>query len=156
MKKKITLLGAGSRGFGPPFLSDILSRPGLAECTLALMDVNPTNLDTAVVLAKKMASQLGVTARLEPTTDRRRALDGADYVVATINAPGDQEGMRRVEREISEKYGVNQAIGGDTGPGGVFLSIRYMPLMLAVCRDIEELCPDAWLLHYANDTPTVS
>jgi alpha-galactosidase/6-phospho-beta-glucosidase family protein len=46
-------------------------------------------------------------------------------------------------------YGVNQGIGGDIGPGGVFLSLRYMPLMLAVCRDMEELCPAAMTLMLA-------
>jgi len=153
---KIALLGAGSQGFGPQFLADILSRPTLARLPVALMDKSEANLEIMVRLGKKMAVQLGVEPRFEPTTDRRRALDGADYVVATVNAPGDREGMRGVERRISEKYGVNQAIGGDVGPGGVFLSIRYMPLLTAICRDMEELCPNAWLLQYGNDTATVA
>ena len=152
---KITYLGAGSVGFGRPFVAGLLTRPALAGGTLALVDVSQENLDMITTLARRMADQLGVSINLEPTTDQRRGLDGADYVVATVNAPGDREGARGMERRISEKYGVNQGIGGDTGPGGVFLSVRYMPMMLDMCRDMEELCPDAWLLHYANDTATV-
>ena len=153
---KITYLGAGSVGFSKPFMADVLTRPALAEATLTLMDIDQGQLDVMARLAGKMAQQLDSPIKIEATTDRRCALDGADYVVATINGPGDREGARVIERRISEKYGVNQPIGGDTGPGGVFLSIRYMPLMLDICRDMEELCPDAWLLHYANDTATVA
>ena len=153
---KITYMGAGSVGFGKPFISDVLTRPGLSEATLMLMDVDQGQLDVMTTLARKIVKQLDVPTKIESTTDRLRALEEADYVVATVNAPGDREGARVIERRISEKYGVNQGIGGDTGPGGVFLSVRYMPLMLDICRDMEELCPDAWLLHYANDTPTVS
>ena len=153
---KITFIGAGSVGFGKRFIMDVLTHPGLAEGTLTLMSRGQGQLDVMTALARKMAQQLDVPTRIESTTDRRRALEGADYVVTVVNAPGDREGARVIERRIAEKYGVNQAIGGDTGPGGVFLSIRYMPLMLEICRDMEELCPDAWLSHYANDTPTVS
>ena len=153
---KVTYIGAGSVGFGKPFISDVLTRPALAEGTLTLMDVDQGQLDVMTAIARKLAKQLDVPTTIEATTNRHRALDGADYVVATVNAPGDREGARVIERRIAEKYGVNQPVGGDTGPGGVFLSVRYMPLMTDICRDMEELCPDAWLLHYANDTPTVS
>jgi alpha-galactosidase len=153
---KITILGAGSVGFAKPFISDALTRPALAEGTLTLMDIDEPQLDVMTTIAKKLVKQLGVPTTIEATTDRRRALDGADHVVSVVNGLGDREGARVLERRISEKYGVNQPIGGDTGPGGVFLSLRYFPLMLDICRDMEELCPDAYLLHYSNDTPTVS
>ncbi|MCL4864093.1 MAG: alpha-galactosidase [Caldilineaceae bacterium] len=151
---KITLIGAGSAIFGKGFITDILTRPALAGATLSLMDINPDNLAIAEALAKKIAAQVDAPARIEATVDRRRALDGADYVVCVIEAPGGIE-ANKIERRISEKYGVDQAIGCTTGPGGVFRTLRYMPPMLEICRDMEALCPDALLLHYANPTTMV-
>ena len=151
---KITYIGAGSVSFGRRFISDVLTRPGLAAATLALMDIDEEQLDVMTALARKMAKQLGVPTRIESTTDRRRALEGADYVVVTINAPGGIE-ARLKERRISEKYGVDQVVGCTTGPGGVFRTLRYVPVMLDICRDMEELCPDALLIHYANPTTMV-
>jgi len=151
---KITLIGAGSAMFGKGLISDIMTRPALANATLSLMDINQDNLDIATALAKKLATQLDTHMVIEATTDRRRALDGADYVVCIIEAPGGIE-ANKIERRISEKYGVDQAIGCTTGPGGVFRTLRYMPPMLEICRDMEALCPAALLLHYANPTTMV-
>ena len=151
---KIAYIGAGSASFGRRFISDVLTRPALAEGTLTLMDIDPEQLDAMTALARKMARQLDVPTKIEATTERRRALEGADYVVATINAPGGIEARKR-ERRISQKYGVDQAVGCTTGPGGVFRTLRYVPVMLDICRDMEDLCPDAWLIHYANPTTMV-
>jgi alpha-galactosidase len=151
---KITYLGAGSTGFAKRFISDTLTRPALAEGTAVLMDISQENLDLMTALAKKMAQQLDAPITIESTSDRRRALDGADYVVATIREPGGLE-MNIIERRISMKYGVDQAVGCTSGPGGVFRLLRFMPLMTGVLRDMEELCPDALLLHYCNPTSIV-
>jgi len=151
---KIAYVGAGSTGFGKSFVSDILSRPGLIGSTLALMDISQDNLDLTTALAGKMATQLESSLKIESTTDRRRALDGANYVIFTAESPGGLD-AQIAERRISSKYGVHQVIGCTTGLGGVFRAMRYLPLMLDICRDMEELCPDAWLLHYANPTSTV-
>jgi alpha-galactosidase len=151
---KITLIGAGSTGFSKRFISDILTRPALAEKgTLSLMDINQEYLDVTTALARKMVKQLGVSTKIESTTDRRRALEGSDYVISVILLHGLE--ARMVEHKIQRKYGVDQAVGCTTGPGGVFHALRYIPVMLDICRDMEELCPDAWFLHYANPTTTV-
>jgi len=150
---KITYIGAGSTGFGKRFVSDILTRPALAEGTIALMDINHDYLDVMTALAKKMAKQLGVETKIESTTDRRRALSGADYVICTIVE--SSRDLRMTNHRISRKYGVDQAIGCTTGPSGVFWALRTIPVMLSICRDMEDLCPDAWLLHYQNPTSTV-
>lgn len=150
---KITYIGAGSTGFGPTFVSDILTQPALAEGTVALMDIHQEPLDVITALAKKMVRQLGVPTTIESTTDRRRALDGADYVICTIVE--SSRDLRIANHQVSRKYGVDQAIGCTTGPSGVFWALRTIPVLLALCRDMEELCPDAWFLHYQNPTTSV-
>ncbi|MHB0878940.1 MAG: alpha-galactosidase [Anaerolineae bacterium] len=151
---KITYLGAGGTTFSPRFIADILLRPALAAGTFTLMDRNQERLDVAAAYAKKIAKQLGLEAHIEATTDRRQALDGADYVVSTINEPGGLD-VNKIERRISASYGVDQAVGCTTGLGAVFRLQRFAPLMLSICRDMEELCPKAWLFHYCNPTSMV-
>lgn len=150
---KITIIGAGSTGFAKQFVADILTRPALAEGTLSLMDINQEYLDVSVALARKMAGQLDVPIKVESTTDRRQALEGADYVISVVLLHGLE--ARMVEHGISRKYGVDQAVGCTTGPGGVFHALRYTPVMLDICRDMEQVCPDGWFLHYANPTTIV-
>jgi alpha-galactosidase len=119
--------------FGKGFITDILMRPALAGATLSLMDINPDSLAIAEALAKRIAGQLDVPMRIKATTDRHRALDGADYVVCVIEAPGGIE-ANRIERHISEKYGVDQAIGCTTGPGGVFIPATWVNCRPSVLR----------------------
>ena len=150
---KIAYIGAGSRGFAKRFLMDIMTRPALADATVALMDINQENLDLIAALARKMAKQLKVPTKIEATTDRRQALDGADYAVSTVLLHGvDVYGE---SLDIARKYGVDQAVGCTSGPGGVFMLLRYMPFQREVLKEMEELCPDCLYLHYSNPTTMV-
>ena len=147
---KITYIGAGSRGFAKQLLMDILTRPALAEGTVSLMDTGQEYLDVSTALAKKIAAQLGVPTRIESTTDRRRALDGADYVVSTIRPTGID--TRTESILVGEKYGVFQIVGGESGASGAEGALKYMPRLLEIVRDMEEVCPHALFLHYSNPT----
>jgi alpha-galactosidase len=151
---KITLIGAGSTGFARQFIVDVLTRPALASGTLALMDIDQQNLDLMGAVARKLVGQLGVPTRVETTTDRRRALDGADHVISIVQLFGVDAYDEPMQ--VARRHGLDQAIGCTTGPGGAFHMLRYMPFMLSLCADMEELCPRAWLLHYANPTSAIS
>jgi len=88
---KNTIIGAGSRGFTKAFLADILSRPELAETTtVSLMDISQENLDVAAALARTMVRQAGRPTVIEATTDRRSALDGANYVAIVLLLHGNE------------------------------------------------------------------
>ena len=151
---RIAYIAAGSAGFAPRFVTDVMTHPALADCTLSLMDIDRDNLDVITAFSEKLATQLEVPIAIESTMDRREALAGADYVISTATALGGRE-ARVTEREIMLEYGLDVTSGCTTGLGGVFRTLRYAPLMLGICRDMEELCPDAWLFHYANPTTTV-
>ena len=150
---RIVHIGAGSAGFGKRFLTDVLTRPALGDATLVLMDVDPEKLEVMATLARRLKEQLGSSVRLEATTDRRRALDGADYVIITIVSNGFEPRYREVE--IPRKYGLHHSVGCTSGPSGVFRGLRYVPVLLEICRDVEELCPGAWVLDYSNPTSIV-
>ena len=77
---KIAFVGAGSYGFTHRLLADILSYEALRESDLAFMDVNPQRLEAVQVIAGEFLKRHNLRQVPEFTTDRRKALDGADFV----------------------------------------------------------------------------
>ena len=83
---KITFIGAGSTVFARRLLTDILSYPELAEAEVALYDIDLERLRTSEIVAQRVAQALGAHPTITVTTDRRAALDGADYAICMIHA----------------------------------------------------------------------
>jgi alpha-galactosidase len=102
---KIAMIGAGSTVFAKNLIGDILSWPELADSTISLMDIDPERLRTSEIVARRLAQSVKTGVTIEATTDRRRALDGADYAVNMI-----QVGLYRpatvVDFEAPKKYGL--------------------------------------------------
>jgi alpha-galactosidase len=147
---KIVIIGAGSHTFARNLITDILSYPELRDNTITLMDIAQEPLDVIAAFARKLVEQNQFNTKIESTTDRREALDGADYVVTTIQVGG----RRQVARDIAAKWGLAD---GWTGPAnGIVNGLRQIPVILDICHDMEKLCPDAWLLQYANPLATIT
>ena len=151
---KIVIIGAGSHVFSRRLITDIVSYPELRDCIISLMDIVQEPLDLIAAYAQKLVKQHGFNTKIKSTTDRRKALSGADYVIVAIRVGGSQ--ATKAEKEIPLKYGINQAIADTTGPGGVFYGSRHVAAILDICHDMEELCPDAWLLNYTNPMAIIS
>lgn len=144
---KIVLIGAGSHVFSKHLITDILTYPELRESTITLMDIAPESLTLISDFANRLINQNGFNTIIETTTNRREALYGADYVFITIRV--GERMMMRDDRRIVLNYGVEDS--PDTiGAGGIFYGLRHAPVILDVCRDMEELCPNAWLFNYTN------
>ena len=146
---KIAFIGAGSTVFAKNLMGDILSFPELADATLALHDIDAERLRTSEIVAGKINEQLGTNATIESTTERRAALDGADYAI-TMFQIGGYRPSTVIDFDIPKKYGLRQTIADTLGIGGIMRSLRTIPVLLEMCRDMEELCPDATLLQYVN------
>lgn len=145
---KIAMIGAGSVVFARRLITDILSWPALQHSRLALMDIDPTRLEIITALANRLVTQERLPARFVPTTDRREALDGADYAVVMIQVGGVD--LFQHDINVPRKYGIDQTVGDTIGPGGVFRGLRVVPVLLDICKDMAELCPDALLINYSN------
>jgi alpha-galactosidase len=144
----IAFLGAGSVVFTRELLADILSFAELRDVTLALHDIDPERLETAEAIARQTAEQLGCRPDITTSLDRRRAMDGADFVINSI-----QVGMYAAtvkDFEIPAKYGLRQTIADTIGVGGVFRALRTFPVLAGIAADMSDVCPDAWLLNYTN------
>jgi alpha-galactosidase len=134
--------------FARTLIGDILSFEELSDSEFRLMDIDEQRLDGTRQVAEAMVDNEGLDATVRATLDRREALADADYVLNMINVGGTEPFEHEIR--IPEKYGVKQAIGDTTGPGGIFRALRTIPTMLELAADMEELCPDALLLNYTN------
>src|SRR3954471_14108121 len=138
----IAFLGAGSVVFTRELLADILSFAELRDVTLALHDIDPERLETAEAIARQTADQLGCRPVITTNLDRRASLEGADFVINSI-----QVGMYPAtvkDFEIPAKYGLRQTIADTLGVGGIFRALRTFPVLAGIAADITEICPDAW------------
>ena len=144
----IAFLGAGSVVFTRELLADILSFDELKGVTLALHDIDPERLQTAELIARRTAEQLGAGPVITTSLDRRAVLDGADFVINSIQVGMHAATVR--DFEIPAKYGLRQTISDTLGIGGIFRALRTFPVLQSIAADIRELCPDAWLLNYTN------
>jgi len=146
---KVALIGAGSTVFAKNLLGDILSFPELADADIRLHDIDEERLRTSEIVANRVAQALGARPRIMATTNRRQALDGADYVITMFQIGGYKPGTV-IDFEIPKRYGLRQTIADTLGIGGIMRGLRTIPVLIDVCRDMEELCPEAWLLNYVN------
>ena len=145
---KITLIGAGSVVFTRDLSNDILLTPALQDSTIALMDIDPQRLELARRTVQAIVEQRGGRANVTATTDQREAIRDADYVITTFQQGGLT--AHALDIEIPLKYGVDQAIGDTLGPGGIFRGLRTYPVTEEICRNMDEVAPDALLLNYVN------
>lgn len=146
---KITIIGAGSVGFTRGVVGDILAVPEFAGAEFAFTDINKRNLDMVGRLVARDIKESGLPATLSSSTDRRQALEGADYVFNLVRI-GGLEGFR-TDVEIPLKYGVDQCVGDTLCIGGIMYGQRNIPCLLDFCRDMEDVSsPDAVMINHAN------
>jgi alpha-galactosidase len=147
---KVALVGAGSVVFARTLIGDLLTFPELADgATVALMDIDEERLRVAELTARTIAETLGTNTTVEATLDRREALAGADYV-QTMMQVGGYRPATVTDFEVPKRFGLRQTIGDTVGIGGIMRGLRTIPVLLDLCREMEELCPDALLLQYVN------
>jgi len=151
---KIVTIGGGS-SYTPELVEGFIKRyDELPVRELWLVDV-PTGeqkLQTVGSLAKRMVEKAGVPIAIHLTLDRREALKDADFVTTQIRV--GQLDARILDEKIPLKHGV---IGQETnGPGGLLKGLRTIPVIMEICRDMEELCPDAWLINFTNPAGMVT
>jgi alpha-galactosidase len=150
---RIVLIGAGSVVFTRNLLGDMLSLPALAGSEVVLHDIDAERLRTAETMARRTAEAAGASPPIEAHLDRRRALEGADYVIDMVQIGGHESTL--LDFDIPARHGLRQTIADTLGIGGVFRSLRTIPVLLDIAADMRELCADALFLNYTNPMPTL-
>lgn len=149
---KIAFIGAGSAVFSRNIVADILSFPALEDVEIVLMDIDERRLNIALKMSQDINTLFGTKAKISATLDRRQAIDGSDFVMSCIGV-GGKEAVHD-DLKIPFKHGLRQTIGDTLGVGGIFRSARGIPVLLDICREMEELCPKALLMNYSNPMAT--
>ncbi len=150
---KITFMGAGSTVFARNVLGDCMCTPALRESEIALYDIDPDRLKDSEIILKAINQNINDNKATIKTylgvEQRKEALKGADFVVNAIQV-GGYDPCTIIDFEIPKKYGLRQTIADTLGIGGIMRALRTIPVMKDFADDMEEVCPDAWLLNYTN------
>lgn len=145
---KIVFLGATSMSFGLNVLRDIFSSDELRGCTLTLVGRNQDSLAKVSNLARLLNAKSCAGLHIEQTADRRAALDGARFV---INATAiERNRLWKLDFDVPRKYGIRHTLGENGGPGGLFFTLRTLPLVFDIAREMRELCPNALFINFSN------
>ncbi|RBW62791.1 alpha-glucosidase/alpha-galactosidase [Ruegeria sp. A3M17] len=146
---KITFIGAGSTIFMQNIVGDALLTPALADSHFALMDIDPVRLAESEAVAKAMIRSVGTGASVSTHTDRRAALEGANFVITAFQV-GGYKPCTVTDFVIPKQYGLRQTIADTLGVGGIMRGLRTVPVLWGVAQDMMQLCPNATLLQYVN------
>jgi alpha-galactosidase len=141
MPIKISIIGAGSAEFSLGLVKDLCLTPSLAGSHVSFMDIDPERLNRIHDFATRYANEMGADLTLDETDDRQASLQDADFVINTAFVQGHY--YERAARQVTAKHGYYYG-GVDLGP---WYQLR---LMLDVARDMERICPDAWLIQSGN------
>jgi alpha-galactosidase len=154
MPHNITLIGGGSSTFTPVLMKLFIESQSLRGSTITLMDIDRRRLQVMEQLCTHLVRKTGAHLEVRSTTDRRESLEGADFVITSISVGGMDAWEHDIE--IPAKYGIFMTTADSIGSGGIMRAWRHIPALAAVCRDLEEVSPDAWVLNYTNPATSIA
>ncbi|MDR2178164.1 MAG: alpha-glucosidase/alpha-galactosidase [Treponema sp.] len=149
---KIAFIGAGSTVFARNVLGDCMCTPALKDSEIALYDIDGERLKESEKIISAINRAKGGGARIQRylgVENRAAALKNANFVVNAIQV-GGYDPCTITDFEIPKKYGLRQTIADTLGIGGIMRALRTIPVMEDFARDMEAVCPGAWLLNYTN------
>jgi alpha-galactosidase len=145
---RIVIIGGGSYQWVPTLATDLALTTSVHGAELVLLDIDPSRLERTLPVVEHISEVCGARFSVGATTDRHEALSNADFVMVNITTGGLQS--MAIDIDIPWRYGIRQP-GGDTlGPGGINRALRNIPVLVDIARDMERLCPNAWLLNLTN------
>jgi alpha-galactosidase len=150
---KITIIGGGSSTFTPQLMQLFLQSDVLRGSTITLMDIDAHRLRTMDTLCKQLVQKEGADLTVESTTDQRESLTGADFVITAISVGGFDAWEKDIE--IPARYGIYMPIADSIGPGGIMRALRHILPQVAICRDLEQVAPQAVVFNYTNPATSI-
>jgi alpha-galactosidase len=145
---KLVAIGIGSVIFGIELLRDVFRVPEFRGAELWLVDLDPAALARMTRLAERLNAAAGWDVAVQSTRERREALPGADFVVTSVAV--DRIATWRADHALALRHGFASTLSENGGPGGLSHTLRSIPLMLDIGRDVEDLAPAALMLNYTN------
>ena len=148
MSIRVTMIGAGSPGFSRAVGEELMKSKVLQDITFVMMDIDPQRADASAEVMRKLVEEEGSSMKVEVSYNQREALTGANYVVTSCEKNRVPYWIQDIE--IPEKHGCYQLTGENGGPGGQIHAMRNITIFMGICKDMREVCPDAWLMNFTN------
>ncbi len=155
MNKKIVCLGGGS-GYFTGALADLAVTEGLSGSEITIYDIDYEKAEIMARHGARLAEESGTGLRVRACKELADAVDGADFAISSIGGAGKSIGgvygtaMHIQDMIIPARYGVYQIIGDTTGPAGMMMGLRSIPIYLDICHEMEKRCPNVVLLNHSN------
>jgi 6-phospho-beta-glucosidase len=149
---KITIIGGA--GVRTPLLVQTIAKhqSSLKINQLSLMDIDLDHLKIMEQILQFSLDQMGSELPFVIETDAKKALAGADFVILTFRVGGIKG--RVIDERVPLSYGV---LGQETtGPGGFAMGLRTIPVLLDYIQLMKQVCPNAWLINFANPSGMLS
>ncbi|MBE6574647.1 MAG: alpha-glucosidase/alpha-galactosidase [Ruminococcaceae bacterium] len=150
---KITFMGAGSTVFAKNVLGDVMLTPALQDFEIALYDIDAERLEESYImicsLNRNINENRATVTKYLGVENRKDALRGADFVVNAIQV-GLYDPCTITDFEVPKKYGLRQTIADTLGIGGIFRTLRTIPVLADFAEDMAQVCPNAYFLNYTN------
>lgn len=154
--KKIVCLGGGSLYF-PRAIPDVLVSPELAGSEIVLYDIDGKKAELMAAMGRRLAQQADSGCTVRATVDLADAVDAADFALSSIGGSGAEitpnvydSYFHAADVRIPAKYGIAQVIGDTCGPAGMMMALRSIPAYIAICREMEQRCPNVILFNHSN------
>jgi alpha-galactosidase len=152
--EKVTFIGAGSFRFSLGLFRNFVAAKELFPYEVCLHDIDATSLGIMTKILTKMVRKADANITVTSTTNRHDALENADFLYKSISV-----GIQKAEWfdiHLPMKFGIPQNTGDTCGPGGLFRSLRCVPVVRDIAQDMKDLCSkDAVLLNYTNPQATI-
>jgi alpha-galactosidase len=149
---RISIVGAGSVAWSMVLVKDLCLTKSLAGSTVSFMDTDTKRLEVVHGLAKRYAKEVKAKLTFEKTIDRKKALKDADFVFNTVLAGG--HGSYETQRKVAEKHryyrGIDSVDHNMVSDYPTIGGYNQLKLCLDIALDMEDICPDAWLIQTAN------
>jgi len=149
---KLSIIGAGSAFFSLRLVGDLCKTKGLSGSSVSLMDIDEKCLNSVHILAMRYAAALGANLKFEKTTDMKRSIEGADFVINTALVGGHEQ--LDASRKAGEKHGYKRGIDSQefnmVSDYHTLSNYNQLEYFLEVAHNMEKICPNAWLLQTAN------
>ena len=149
MKRKITLIGAGSRYF-EFVMAEIATTESLAGSELMLYDINRARMGLMEKVGRRILEKTGASLAIRSTTQLARALDGADFAISSIGVHGPNASWHQLDSQVAARFGIIHTTGDTVGPGGISQGLRIIPIYMKIARAMEKYCPNIILLNHSN------
>lgn len=150
---KIGFIGGGSVQWTPMLVADLAMNRALAGAELVLHDIDADALALMARAGRRVVEQLDGRMTITTSTERAEALRDADFVILCV-AIGGLRAMGS-DLAISQRHGIHHTVGDTVGPAGLARGLRHVPFAVQVAREMEALCPRAWLLNLTNPMTTI-